>query len=230
MSYISTKKLQQPGKRPWIGCLVLALAMAALTGCVTAGAVKPTPAVPTPTAAKKGESLTQLQDGREGFVIQEHSKMDDATRKDFQRAVSMLNEGDDAGAIELLEKVTQRSPKVTAPYIDLAIAYERTGKLEKAEAQLKTALNLIPDHPLACNEYGLVCRKAGRFDEARAMYEKALTRFPDYYPAHRNLGILCDLYLNDEACAMEHYEIYSKANPEEKKVKMWIADLHNRMN
>jgi Tfp pilus assembly protein PilF len=229
MSYISIKNLQQSNQRPWIGYLVLALAMAALTGCVTGGAVKPTPATPTPAASQDKGSVTKLQDGSEGFVITEHSQMDDATREDFQRAVSLLDKGDDAGAIELLEKVIQKSPGVTAPYIDLAIAYERTGKLKKAEAQLKRALNLVPDHPLAWNEYGLVCRKAGRFDEARKMYEKALARFPDYYPAHRNLGILCDIYLNDEACAIEHYEIYSKANPDNKKVKMWIADLHNRM-
>ena len=123
----------------------------------------------------------------------------------------------------------EQSPGVTAPYIDIAIAYRRTGKPEKAEASLKTALSLVPDHPVASNEYGLLCRKAGRFDEARALYEKALARFPDYYPIHRNLGILCDLYLNDGACAMAHYEIYGQANPDDKKVKMWIADLRNRI-
>jgi Tfp pilus assembly protein PilF len=224
----SHTKYHQPDKRTWRGCMALALAILALTGCVTGGSVKPSPKAPAPAAAGGG-SAAPLSDGREQLVITEKPKMDKAARQDFQRAVALLNEGDHARAIELLEKVIQRSPKVTAPYINLALAYERTGKLEKAEAQLKTALSLVPDHPAACNQYGLLCRKAGRFQEAREMYQKALARFPEYYPAHRNLGILCDLYLDDAACALEHYELYSQAYPEDKKVKMWIADLQNRM-
>jgi Tfp pilus assembly protein PilF len=213
-----------------LGRFLVAAAMliTTLSGCVTTGPVKPAPAVQAPDAAQK-VSVTRLTDGREGFIITEHSRMNGAARENFQRAVALLNEGEDVRAIELLEKVIQQAPHVTAPYIDLALAYGRIGKPEKAEALLKTALKLVPDHPLACNAYGLLCRKAGRFDEARATYEKALAHFPEYYPVHRNLGILCDIYLNDSACAMEHYEIYSKANPEDKKVKMWIADLQNRM-
>lgn len=227
---VSFSKLHEPNRRARLGWLILAMVMTALTGCVTggAGAVKPSPAVQAPGAAQKA-SVTRLTEDRNGFIITEHSLMDKTVREDFQRAVALLNQGDDARAIELLEKVIQQSPDVTAPYIDLAMAYERVGKLDKAEAHLKTALSLVSDHPAACNEYGLLCRKTGRFEEARAIYEKALASFPDFYPIHRNLAILCDLYLNDAACAMEHYKIYSNGNPEDRKVKMWIADLQNRM-
>jgi len=156
-------------------------------------------------------------------------QMDEASRRDFKRAVAVLKDQKYGQAIDLLEKVIEQSPGVTAPYINMAIAYQHIGKLEQAEDHLKTALLLVPVHPVACNEYGLLYRKTGRFVEARAIYEKALSRFPDYYPVHRNLGILCDLYLNDLACALEHYEIYSEASPEDKQVKLWIADLRARL-
>ncbi len=169
------------------------------------------------TLCGQGPSVERLEDGREGFIITEVPQMDEASRRDFERAVAMLNDQEYGQAIDLLEKVIEQSPGVTAPYIDIAIAYQHIGKLEQAEEHLKTALRLVPEHPVACNEYGLLYRKTGRFAEAREIYEKVLLVFPDYYPVHRNLGILCDLYLNDPACALEHYEIYSEARPEDKQ-------------
>jgi tetratricopeptide (TPR) repeat protein len=207
---------------------VLAIAATLLAGCATGAKHTSVSEVQEPPAVK-GPTVAQLGDGREGFVITEVPRMDEASRRDFELAVARLNEQDYSKAIDLLKKVIEGSPKATAPYIDIAIAYEHIGEPEQAEADLKTALTLVPAHPAASNEYGLLCRKAGRFAEARKVYEKALARFPDYYPIHRNLGILCDLYLNDPESALKHYEIYSEAKPEDRQVKLWIADLRARL-
>jgi len=210
------------------GFVVLMIVLSFLAGCATEGKVKPAPIVQEPSLAT-GPSVARLEDGREGFIITEVPQLDEAFRRDFEHAVDMMKNQEYAQAIDLLEKIIEQSPNVTAPYIDIAIAYQHIGKLELAEEPLKTALRMVPEHPVACNEYGLLYRKTGRFAEARAIYEKAIARFPDYYPVHRNLGILCDLYLDDPACALEHYEIYSKATPEDKQVKLWIADLRARL-
>jgi tetratricopeptide (TPR) repeat protein len=214
--------------RIYVGFVIMVMVLSVLTGCATDGKVKPAPVVQEPFLALD-LSVERLEGGREGFIIMEVPQMDEASRIDFQRAVAMLNDQEYGQAIDLLEKIIEQSPGVTAPYIDIAIAYQHIGKLEQAEEHLKTALQLVPEHPVACNEYGLLYRKTGRFAEARAIYEKAIARFPDYYPVHRNLGILCDLYLNDLACALENYEIYSEARPEDKQVKLWIADLRARL-
>jgi Tfp pilus assembly protein PilF len=220
--------LQWLTTRTCAGFVVPVMVLSVLTGCATDGKINSAMVVQDPSLAK-GLSVDRLADGREGFIIMENSQMDAASRRDFDRAVAMLNDEEYGQAIDLLEKVIEKSPGVTAPYIDMAIACRHIGKLEQAEEHLKTALYLVPDHPVACNEYGLLYRKTGRFAEARAIYEKAIARFPDYYPVHRNLGILCDLYLNDLTCALKHYEIYSDAMPEDKHVKSWIADLRGRL-
>ena len=213
------------------GLVVPVIALWFLAGCVTGTdvtKVKHAPGVQE-VPAIKGASVVRLADGRKGFVITEACSISDALRKDFASAVAMLNDQDYVNAIDLLQKIIEQSPGVTAPYINIAIAYQHTGKAEQAEGHLKTAMSLVPGHPVACNQYGLLYRKSGRFEEAREIYEKALKSFPEYYPAHRNIGILCDLYLNDPACALKHYEIYSLYMPEDSHVKMWIADLRARL-
>jgi Tfp pilus assembly protein PilF len=204
------------------------VSLLALAGCATNGKVKPITVSQEPSL-DKGFTVAELEDGQQGFIIKEVPQMDEASRKDFSRAIAMMKDQDYGQAIDILEKIIEKSPGVTAPYIDIAIAYRVIGKQEKAEEYLKAALQLVPEHPGACNEYGLLCRKTGRFAKARTIYEKALARFPDYYPLHRNLGILCDLYMDDPVCALEHYEIYSKAKPKDKQVKLWIADLRARL-
>jgi Tfp pilus assembly protein PilF len=210
--------------RIWVGFVILLV----LAGCATDGKIKPEK-VSQESSLDTGFSITQFEDGRKGFIITEMSQMDESSRKDFESAVAMMKNQEYEKAVDILEKIIEKSPGVTAPYIDIAIAYQHIDKPERAEENLKAALQLVPDHPVASNEYGLLCRKTGRFDDARAIYEKAITSFPDYYPVHRNLGILCDLYLNDPVCALEHYEIYSEAKPKDKQVKLWIADLRARL-
>jgi len=222
MHAIHVKKPRKSNVRICAGFIALATVLSVLSGCANNKKVKPVAIVQHP-------SVAQLANGREGFIIIEVPKMDEALRGDFDRAIALLNDQEYGKAIELLEKIIEQSPGVTSPYIDIAIAYQRIDKPEQAEKHLKTALTLFPDHPVVCNEYGLLCRKTGRFIEARALYEKAIVRFPRYYPLHRNLGILCDLYFNDPACALDHYEIYGKARPDDVQVKSWIADLRARL-
>ena len=206
------RPLRLCGIPSFIYCLGFVLAL--LSGCAS---------------TSKGPSVTRLDDGRQGFVIRETPVMDAGLRADFERAVGMMNAGKNDSAIELLTRVIDRSPGVTAPHINIAMAYMRTGRPEPAEQHFKTALGLVPHHPVACNEYGLLLRRSGRFQEAREVYEQAVGDFPEYLPARKNLGILCDLYLNDPACALKQFEMYSKAMPADEQVKIWIAELRIRL-
>lgn len=222
------------------GYLLLAVGLSLVAGCATAGKAKakvepaqPAPAAaaepaPTLTSLPTGPSVVHFTNGREGFLITEPPGMDVQSRADFDRSSAMIKDAKYDKAIELLEKVIAQSPEMTAPRINAAIAYRRINKPEQAEQHLKKALESIPGHPVASNEYGLLLRKAGRFAESRQVYEKSLAAFPEYHPIHKNLAILCDLYLKDLACAVEHYEIYGQAMPKDEQVKLWLADLQTR--
>jgi len=198
-----------------------------LAGCAAKAKIS---GPPTPLAAviDQGPSVAQLENGQQGFVIRENPTMDSESKSEFERAVSLMKDGKNDKAIELLTRVIERQPGVTAPYINIAVAYMRTNKPEQAEQNLKTALGLFQAHPVASNEYGMLLRKAGRFKEAREVYEKEIDRFPEYLPVHKNLGILCDLYLDDPVCALKHFEIYSEGMPSDPQIKTWIAELRIR--
>jgi tetratricopeptide (TPR) repeat protein len=182
----------------------------------------PVPAVEVPVPPVNVEQV----DG--GITVTQEVGVTDDVRADYDAAVRLLEEERYEQAIALLLTVTERAPEVAAAHIDLGIAYARTDDLDHAEESLKTALDLNPQHPVAYNELGMVQRRKGEFAESRASYEMALAQFADYHYAHRNLAILCDLYLGDYACALQHYEAYSRIVPDDPEVDKWIADLHNR--
>lgn len=180
-------------------------------------------------AAPGGRPAPTLEaDAGPGFTIAERVRVSAGARADFANAVRALEQHRDQDGIALLVKVTQAAPEATAAHIDLGIAYGRTGELEKAEASLERALELNPRHPVAYNELGMLYRRTGRLREARASYEKALALQPRFHYAQRNLAILCDLYLADRECALEHYEAYARAVPDDAAAAMWITDLRSQ--
>ena len=164
-----------------------------------------------------------------GFTITEKARISANVRLDYNEALTLLDQDRIDEGIALLELVAAAAPELSAPHIDLGIAYHRAGDLEAAEENLLLALESNPDHPIAHNELGIVYRKSGRFAEARQRYESALAIYPGYHYARRNLAVLCDLYLVDLRCALENYEAYMATVREDDEAAMWIADIRYRL-
>mgnify|MGYP001824056300 FL=1 len=150
-------------------------------------------------------------------------------QKTFDQALQLLQEEQYDTAITLLNSVIEQEQRLTAPYINLAMAYRHTGNEKLAEENLLKALAIDQAQPVANNELGMLYRRQGRFDDAKKVYINALSEYPDYLPVIKNLGILCDIYMRDPHCALEQFEKYQQYAPEDKTVKIWIADLKTRI-
>ena len=113
---------------------------------------------------------------------------------------------------------------------------ERRADLDAADsiATLPPAgTSAVPADPVGAalhNAAGIGWRQSGRFVDARAAYETAIAADPSRPEAECNLGILLDLYQDDPAGALPHYErCQALSGGADAKVAGWLAELRTRL-
>ena len=187
-----------------MACLMMLCILAVISGCATQ---------PGAASRHKGETIDVSSE----------------VQKEFDQALGLLQQEQYDAAISVLNSVIEKEKRLTAPYINLAMAYRNKGEDKLAEENLLKALEIDKSQPVASNELGILYRKQGRFADAKQVYTSALSEYPDYLPVIKNLGILCDIYMRDPQCALEQFEKYQKQVPDDKTIEIWIADLKTRM-
>ena len=70
-----------------------------------------------------------------------------------------------------------------------AIAHQRAGRLRAAEAVYREALEILPGHPVATHNLGVVTAAQGDHLSAVGHFERAIAVEPRYASAHYNRGI-----------------------------------------
>lgn len=175
-------------------------------------------------ATDKVDDKPEIPESGIAYVI-----VDPDVEFDFINALTLLQKEEYEQAVAVLETVIEREQRLSAPFVNIAIGYNKLGDATAAEENLLKALELDSGHPIAHNELGLLYRKAGKFKESRAAYENAIKEHPDYLPAKINLGVLCDLYMHDFECALEQFEDYLELDPDNKTVSIWVVDLKRRL-
>ena len=133
-------------------------------------------------------------------------------------------------AVGLAEKAIDEYPNYAGFYLNKGIALANLDKNEDAFEAFNDAIQLNDKLQVAYNQIGITERKRGNFESARQWYQKAIDIDSNYAAAHLNLGILCDLYLQDEYCALQHYQAYEDLNVEtSKQFDSWKIDLERRI-
>jgi len=181
-------------------------------------------------ACTGGEVKQQQQEDVTTFKQEsKYIDIDSDVELDFKNAIVLMQQDENAQAVVVLKTVIEREQRLPAPFVNIAIAYNKLGESELAEENLIKALKLDIGHPVANNELGLLYRKKGKFKAARTAYENAIKDHPDFLAAKRNLGVLCDLYMHDFECALEQFEDYLELKPDDKTVAIWVADVKRRL-
>jgi tetratricopeptide (TPR) repeat protein len=148
---------------------------------------------------------------------------------DYENALALMQSGDYAAAILVLQDFSSKHPVLAGPYVNLGIAYRQTGDNAAALTALNKAVALNPGSAVAHLQLGILYREAGDFRSALSAYDQALTLQPDYALAHRNIGILYDLYLQQPGQALAHYKRYLElVGEDDKAVSGWVIDLERR--
>ena len=177
----------------------------------------------------KVSSTTQDEDVLAVMVVKQDYKISASIEQQFAYGIEAMSAEDYVQAIEIFNKVAQKEPRASGPWVNIAIAYRKLDQIDKADEAIETAVKLNPKNPYALNQAGIIKREKGAFEEAQNMYKSALAEYPNYSNAHLNLAILCDLYLQKMVCAKSHYQAYQEINKEDdKQIVAWINDLTRR--
>jgi len=148
----------------------------------------------------------------------------------YARALGYMDAGDDVQAAADFRALAADYPDYAGPLVNLAIIESRAGNTADGIALLENAVVICTSCAPAWNQLGILLRRQGQFAEAEKSYQQALNLDPDYALAHYNLGVLYDLYQQQPAFAVQHYERYVALNNDDTAlVDKWITDLRRRI-
>jgi Tfp pilus assembly protein PilF len=145
-----------------------------------------------------------------------------------QQAVVLMQQEKWHEAVQLYENITAQQDELSGPWLNLGIAYIKSGNSELAETAFKKSIDMNSGNIEAYNQLGILYRRSGRLKEAGFIYESALKTAPDNTNIHWNLGILYDKYFPDRRKALLHYQRYQQlTGSEDAQLQRWINKLEN---
>jgi Flp pilus assembly protein TadD len=161
-----------------------------------------------------------------GLLLQGHLKAAEAafltvTRIDPKYADGWVNvarcrleEGNVAGARDVLDKALALAPDLAKAHFFMAMAEKRDGRYDEALAHLGRASAQFPGDRVIHNETGRILFLTRRYADAVAAFARTLAIDPEDLTAHYNL-ILCHRGLGNEKAAATSEALYRRFKADE---------------
>jgi len=107
-----------------------------------------------------------------------------------------MQTGRPVDAMHVWRQALQQDPKSIAPRFNLAMVCERSGRLDEADALLRTLLEMQPDHAQAWMLHGYIQRDLGKLGDSIRAFEHAIELNPNDQRAHG--ALLFSLWFGDQ--------------------------------
>jgi len=144
----------------------------------------------------------------------------------YQIAITELNNNNLEEAKKYFLELIETQPEFAGPRANLALIYIKQRRYDKAEENIRLALEKNPNMAQALNIAGVIENRKGNITKAKKYYEKAISKKEDYALAHYNLALLYDVYLQNIRKAVDHYQRYLLLiDYEDKRTKVWVEEL-----
>ncbi len=169
----------------------------------------------------KSSSAPGQQDALTGSA-----QVSQSDREKYRAGITALYQGELSSARRTFNEFIRLHPQLAGAYSNLALIEYKEAKYAEAMKLAEKAITLNPQQAQAYHIRGKTYVKLGKIHEAKADYLKAVELKPGYIQAQYNLALLYDIYLQDIASAVKHYELYMALNKtQDEKTRDWISHL-----
>ena len=161
-----------------------------LSGC--GSVVKSTKPAQQEVAPESEDMVAEI--AAQNPYLDTHRRVSSEARERFDAATAAMAVEDWDTAHADLQWLIENHPRLSGPYLNLALLHNARGETEGAETFFKQAIEVNDSNLGAYNQYAIFLREQGRFEDAEHVYLEALEVWPDHAETHRNIGVLYDLY------------------------------------
>ena len=146
--------------------------------------------------------------------------------KEFKKARTASNKGDNETALDHLQNVIQLDPEFADAHNDLGVALARLGNTREAVEQFQKAVSLAPDHNPAVGNLSLALYMLQHYQEVLPVARRALKINPELVYVHFVLGVSLVIEHGDRKEALQNLE---RAAPKFPEARVMASDLLARM-